>query len=442
MRKPHNSDLEFESPRIIEQAQGEALRETVKYAAKHSPFYRRTFEALGVKHSDIKSAADIVKLPFTSKNDLQEHNRELFSVPDAEIAEIVSTTGTTGAPVYIALTVSDLDRLALNEARSFYCAGAAPEDRFHIAVTLDSLFMAGIAYYTGIVKLGCAAIRVGMHNVKRQVELIRDLRPSGIVTVPTFLAKLAEALNNEPDVARNLTLKKALLVGDSIRDRDFRLNRLGNLLSTLCDIELFSTYGNSESAISFCECPQHLGGHEHPDLIISEIIGEDDHRLPDGEVGELVLTTLGVTGMPLVRYRTGDMAFKAAGKCPCGRNSARLGPVLGRKAQMLKFKGTKVYPGAIENAVLDVKGVTNYIIQAFTGDDFSDRIVLKVGCRRKSRKLAEEIRRGVEAAARVKPEIEMLPAGEVDDLRTEGGTRRKPRMFMDLRDRNTAGEDN
>ena len=435
MRKPTNAGLEFQSRKAIEKAQTNQLRSLIKYVSQNSPFYKKILGKAGIKYSDIKSLNDIQKLPITTKAKLQKYNSSFYSVTQDNLAEIVSTTGTTGEPVFIAMAKEDLNRLALNEARSFYCAGANNKDIFHIAVTLDSLFMAGMAYYMGIIRLGASVFRVGMHDIKKHVYLIKKLKPTGIITVPSFLVKLAEGIKKEGFGPKTLSVKKALLVGESIRDRNFNLNKLGSLIATSWPIELYSTYGNSEGAISFCECQEHSGSHEHPDLIISEILDSKGRPVAEGELGELALTTLQIKGMPLLRYQTGDITFKISEKCKCGRNSSRIGPILGRKAQMMKVKGVKVYPKIIENAILNVDGVNNYVIEALTGDDFSDKIIVTIGCKRKNEKLKEKVRKDIKAHAKITPLVELASPDKVENLKTENGTRRKPRIFIDKREK-------
>jgi phenylacetate-CoA ligase len=431
------TNLEFKTKKVIEKEQISRLKETVAYVSKKSPFYKKIIR---IKHSDVKTLDDMRKLPITTKEDLQKNNSSFYCVPQKNIAEIVSTTGTTGEFVFIALTKNDLSRLALNEVYSFLCAGSTPNDKFHIAVTLDNLFMAGMAYYSGIVQLGATAYRVGMHNIKKHIFLIQKLKPTGIVTVPSFLLQLCQGIKEEGINPRSLSIRKALLVGESIRDKNFNLSGIGSLIEKQWNLELFSTYGNSETAISFCECKYHEGAHEHPDLIISEILDDKGDPVKDGEEGELVLTMLRQEGMPLLRYRTGDITFKIAKKCKCGRNSSRIGPILGRKAQMIKYKGTKLYPKVIENAITGIRGVNNYIIEISKGDDLSDRIIVKVGCDRQTEKMKDHIQSYIEAYARVTPEVEILTIGEVEMLRTENGHSRKPRTIIDRRIRETAGE--
>lgn len=424
------NSLEFKSKGIIAKEQLRGLREIVLYVARNSPFYKK---ALGIRYTAIKSLEDICKLPITTKDDLQKYNRDFYCVAQEDIAEIVSTTGTTGEFVFVALTKRDLQRLALNEVYSFSCAEATKHDVFHIAVTLDNLFMAGMAYYSGIVQLGATAYRVGMHNIKKHIFLIEKLKPTGIVTVPSFLLELCKGIKEEGINPSILSIKKAFLVGESIRDKDFKLSGIGALIEKRWPLELYSTFGNSEAAISFCECKYHKGTHEHSDLIISEILDDDGNAVNDGETGELVLTSLQVRGMPLLRYRTGDITFKINEKCKCGRNSLRIGPILGRKAQMIKYKGTKLYPKVIENAIASIDDVHNYVIEVFTGDDLSDKIIVKIGCDRQTDKLKNIVCSHIEAFARVTPEVELLPTGEVEMLRTDNGRHRKPRAFIDHR---------
>jgi phenylacetate-CoA ligase len=425
--------LEFKSKETIQREQLCLLREMVSYVSKYSTFYKNTLREKKIHYTDIKSMCDLKILPLTRKEELQKYNNSFFCVSKKEIADIVSTTGTTGEPVFIVLTKDDLQRLARNEFYSFSCAGATSKDTFHLAVTLDNLFMAGMAYYLGIVTLGAGVYRAGMHNIKRQVTLLQQLKPTGIMTVPSFLLQLGKAIRAEEINPLSLSIKKALLVGESIRDQDFCLSGIGELLHKTWPIDLYSTFGNSETAISYCECRFKKGAHEHPDLIIAEIIDEKGNIMPEGEPGELVLTTLQSKGMPLLRYCTGDITFKITKPCACGRNSVRIGPILGRKAHMLKYKGTKIYPKAIENAIASIDGVCNYIIEAFTGDDLSDKIVVKVGCKNQKESFKRKLYSHIEACARVTPIIKLVSAQKVLALQSDMGRNRKLKTFVDRR---------
>ena len=200
--------LEFKSKRTIENEQVGLLREMVSYTGKHSPFYKSMYRKNRIKHLDIKTIHDLTVLPLTSREQLQKYNNSFYCVDKKEIADIVSTTGTTGEPVFIVLTKNDLKRLTLNEVYSFSCAGATANDIFHLAVTMDNLFMAGIAYYLGIVELGAGVYRAGMHNIKRQILLMQKLKPTGIMTVPSFLLQLGKEIRRRGLIHHHYQLKK------------------------------------------------------------------------------------------------------------------------------------------------------------------------------------------------------------------------------------------
>jgi phenylacetate-CoA ligase len=166
--------------------------------------------------------------------------------------------------------------------------------------------------------------------------------------------------------------------------------------------------------------------------VVTEVVDDNGCPVPDGEVGELTITTLQVEGMPLIRYRTGDITFMLPDPCPCGRKGPRIGPILGRKQHRLKVKGTTLYPKTIEDALLSVEGVENFVIEAHTGDDETDRVVVRIGTLRDDPCFRETVSYTLYAKARVTPEVRLTSPAEVDALLFEGG-RRKPRVFVDLR---------
>lgn len=418
--------------REAEKIQGELLLETVSRAYGKSPYYKGVFGRLGIVPTDIKGLEDLGKLPVTDRDSIQRDNWSLLSVPQGEIAEIVSTTGTTGEPAFVAMTKADLGRLAYNEEKGFKCAGTKSGERFHMAVTSDNLFIAGVAYYSGIMRLGASVVRVGPQNILRHLELIEKLRPTGIVAVPSFLVHLARQAEDAGISVREMGIKRAVLIGDSIRNADFTPNALGNLIEEKFGGICFSTYGLTEAQLSFTECEERLGLHGHPDLVIPEVLDEEGKPVPDGEEGELVLTPLQVEGMPLIRYRTGDYTFIVGGPCPCGRNSVRIGPIIGRKHHRLKVKGVTLYPKNIENAVLNIPEVVNYQIEAYTGGDETDHVILRVGSLRDDNGLRAALLDALRAKARVAPEIEIEHPDAVRERLFEGGSR-KPIAFKDRR---------
>jgi phenylacetate-CoA ligase len=412
--------------------QEELLRELISRVVYASPFYTERFSRGKAKTATIRTLEDLAHLPFTTREDIQERNEAFWAAPKEKLREIVATTGTTGEPIYVALTVQDLDRLGENERRGFSWLGAKRGERFHLAVTLDNLFVAGLAYHLGLHKLGAIAVRVGAQPARRHLDLMRQLRPDGVVATPSGLLALARQAGKDGETLAAFAPRKAMLIGDSIRDQSLGSNTLGRHLEQAWGGELVSTYGLTEAGLAFHECPAHRGLHSHPDLIIVEIVDDGGRPVPDGDSGELVITTLQVEGMPLLRYRTGDITFRVPGDCPCGRGGPRIGPILGRKQQRLKVKGTTLYPKAIEDALLSVEGVESFVIEAHWGDDETDRLVVRVGTLRDDPRFKTLVGDAVYAKVRVTPEILLASPEEVAGLLFEGG-RRKPRVFVDHR---------
>lgn len=423
------ADLDKRQQADIRSVQDELLREQVRYALAHSPFYRERLAGVDV---DSLSTDGIEGLPLTSKEDIQKENRAFLCVENKDVAEVVATTGTTGTHVYVYLTKNDLVRLAENERRCFSYAGIGADDLVLLSVTLDNLFIAGLAYYTGLQRLGAGVIRLGAHSPKKQLEIIQTLKPTGIVAVPSFMSAIYKQADKDGINLDSSSLKKAALIGETIRNPDFSSNALGGMVERFKRIETYSTYGITEIAAAFSECGRHKGLHSHPDLVYPEVVDESGSPVKDGEMGELVVTTFQVEGMPLLRYKTGDETFRISEPCACGSNSLRIGPITGRKAHRLKVKGTTVYPRSIENALVGVEGVENYVIEAYTGDDHADRLVVKIGSNNMHSSFKLDVCEAIRAKARVTPQVEIMPPQEVEKILFEGNSR-KPMVFIDRR---------
>ena len=416
------------APGEIARIQTDLLAKTVAYAAGRSPFYRERFEGI----DQPCGAGGLASLPTTSREDLQSRGEEFLAAPREKIVEIVSTTGTTGAPIFVPMTRNDVERLAETERRGFAWLGAGPGMRFHMAVTMDNLFVAGLAYHEGIRRNGGAAVRVGVQPARRHLDLLRDLRPEGMVAVPSMMVALARLARENGEDPRRYAPGKLMLIGDAVRGADLALNATGRLIEDAWGSEIYSTYGLTEAGGAFHECPAHEGLHAHPDILLVEVVDECGRSLAPGETGELVVTTLMTEGMPLIRYRTGDVAFIVPGQCPCGRGGSRIGPILGRKAHRLKVKGTTIYPKTIEDALVGVEDIRNFIIEARDGEDGTDRLLVRIGSDRTDRPFVDIVRTAVFSKARVTPEIVVEPPASVEASLYEGG-RRKPRVFVDSR---------
>ena len=367
---------EFLSADEIESRSVRGVRNHVRHAKEVSPHYQNAL--FDVFPEDIKTRDDIKKLPFTDKTELVEDTNMFLGVKPEQIVETVVTSGSTGKSLVFSMTANDLERLAFNEALSFYAAGVTPTDRAQILVSLDRLFIAGMAYYRGLSMLGVNTARIGVLPFDMQKHYIELLKPTVVVGVPSFLLRLARELGKLSFDAKGSTIEKLICIGEAIRGQDMELNTVGRALEELYDAKVYSTYASTELSCAYCECATQYGGHAHPELVYTEIIDENGKEVPDGEVGELVATPLGVEGVPLVRYKTGDITFKVPGVCACGRHSLRVGPILARKSQMIKIKGTTVYPLAITNVLDSIEGIEDYIIILEDEESGSDRVTIHV----------------------------------------------------------------
>ncbi|MDA8430427.1 MAG: AMP-binding protein [Geobacteraceae bacterium] len=370
-------------------------------------------------------------IPFTDKTVLGEQNDNFLAVPMSQIVDIVLSSGTTGRSTKVMYTEHDLRRLAYNEEISFASCGLCPDDIVLLTCTIDRCFIAGLAYFSGVRNLGASAIRNGLSSVESHLEIIRRLKPTVIVGVPTFLLKLGQFLSSEGFDPALSGVKKLVCIGEPIRDRQLAFLKVGEKLEHLWGARIYSTYASSETITSFCECTAQQGGHLHPDLAIVEIVDDHGAVAPIGETGEVVVTPMGIEGMPLVRFKTGDVSFLIDEPCPCGRNSLRLGPILGRKNQMIKFKGTTLYPNSI-NAVLDIlPEVKEYYVMATTDYDLSDVVKIFVAAGSEACS-AEMIMDKLQARLRVRPEV-VITSDEHVKSKVYAGNPRKLTRFVDER---------
>ena len=234
--------------------QEQKLQELLVYISSHSPFYQELFARHRIDITAIKTLNDLPLLPTTEKDDLQQRNNDFLCVPTTKIIEYTSTSGTLGSPVTIPLTENDLNRLALNEYHSFSCADGSPTDIYQLMLTLDRQFMAGIAYYSGIRKMGAGIIRLGPGVPALQWETIERLKPTAIVAVPSFILKLIGFAKANGIDMNATSVKKAICIGENIRNTDFSLNMLGRKITEEWHITMFSTYASNEMQTDFTEC--------------------------------------------------------------------------------------------------------------------------------------------------------------------------------------------
>lgn len=424
--------IERSDIREIKKFQEQKLQELLTYLEKNSPFYQKVFRENKINVSDIQTLEDLQKIPTTTKNDIQQHNDDFFCVTPDRIVDYSTTSGTLGDPVTFGLSDNDLERLAYNEAISFACAGIQKGDVVQMITTIDKRFMAGLAYFLGLRKMGASVVRMGPGIPELQWDSIFRYRPKYLITVPSFLLKMIDYAEKHGIDYRNSSVYGAVCIGESIKNQDFTDNILSQKIKEKWAIKLFSTYASTEMSTAFTECEEQIGGHHHPELIITEILDDDGNPVKEGESGELTITTLGVEAIPLLRFKTGDIVKAHDEPCKCGRNTMRLGPVIGRKQQMIKYKGTTLYPPAMNDILNDFDGILCYQIVIQSNEIGLDEIIIKISTDSDSEGFVREVRDHFRAKLRVSPKIELV---EFDVLSKTvfNPNSRKPITFIDLR---------
>ena len=426
---PH---IETQSLEEIKAFQELKLQEVLQYVTTNSIYYKNLFQEYNIDLSKINKLEDLQLIPTTTKEDLQRNNDDFVCVPTHKIIDFATTSGTLGDPVTFGLTDNDLERLAYNEAISFDCAGIKEGDIVQLMTTMDRRFMAGLAYFLGLRKMKVGVIRVGAGIPELQWDSILKYKPTYLITVPSFLLKLIEYADSHGIDYNNLGIKGAVCIGESLRNQDFTNSILADKIASKWNIKLFSTYASTEMSTAFTECEHGVGGHHHPELIIVEVLDDENKPVKDGESGELTITTIGVEAMPLIRFKTGDIVKLHTEKCACGRNTLRVGPVVGRKQQMIKYKGTTLYPPAMNDVLNDFDAIENYLIQIFNNDLGTDEIVVKIVVSNPNEGFLNEVKDHFRAKLRVTPKIEFV-SKEVLNPIVFNPMNRKPTRFIDSR---------
>ncbi|MEC5146736.1 AMP-binding protein [Chitinophaga sp. 212800010-3] len=425
-------DIELQPKTAIRAYQEKEVMRLLGYLREFSPFYRSWFKKHGIDADKVRSLDEFSLIPPVTKEELQEHNWEFLCVDKSKIAEYTTTSGTLGRPVIIALTEKDLQRLSYNEYISFCCADGSDSDIFQLMLTLDRQFMAGMAYYNGIRKLGAGVLRVGPGVPSMQWENIQRIQPTTIVGVPSFIVKLiAYAREHHIDINRT-AVKKAVCIGENIRNTDFSLNVLGKKITEQWNIRLYSTYASTEMQTAFTECRAGKGGHHHPELLYVELLDENNQPVKPGEEGEVTITTLGVEGMPLLRYKTGDICQYHQEVCSCGRHTLRLSPVIGRKKQMIKYKGTTLYPPALFDLLNDMEDVKEFVVEVYSNELGTDEILLHLWPKEESEEMDRKIKSYLQAKLRVIPQVRYTTQQDIMRMQFPENSR-KPVKFVDNR---------
>lgn len=427
--------IEQESQVHIGEFQNARLQDALQYLDANSPYYRTLFKTHQIDIKKIKTTADLVNIPVTTKDDLQRYNDDFLCVPKTRIIDYITTSGTLGDPVTFAMTDKDLDRLAYNEAISFTCAGGSASDVYQLMTTIDRRFMAGLAYFLGIRMLGASVVRVGNGIPELQWDTIQRIKPNAIIAVPSFILKIIEYADQHGIDYRKSSITSAVCIGEPLRKSDMTLNTLGRKITERWDLKLFSTYASTEMGTSFTECEAGAGGHHHPELIIVEFLNDKDMPVGPGELGEVTITTLGVEGMPLLRFKTGDVCHHFTTPCTCGRNTLRLGPLVGRKNQMIKYKGTTLFPPALYDILDNIDYVSNYIVEVYTNQIGTDEILIHLSGKGIGEEKEKDIKDHFRAKLRVAPLITFTSDSTIQKMLFPEISR-KPVKFIDNREKN------
>jgi len=379
--------------------QAERLRVSLR-AAGRTPFYREAFARAGVAPDDIGSPEDVRRLPFTAKDDLRRnYPLGMLAVPRAEVARVHGSSGTTGKPTFVAYTRGDLERWSGLCARFLVAGGLRPEYLVHVAFGYG-LFTGGFGLHQGIERVGAGVIPAAGGNTPRQVMLLGDLRPEVLVCTPSYALHIAEVARAEGKDPRGLGLRYGHFGGEPWTEE------MRGAIEEELGIEAFNNYGLSEvigPGVSG-ECGSRGGMHVSEDHFLVECLDPGSlEPVPDGEVGELVFTSLTKEAMPVVRYRTRDLASLDRSPCACGRQGVRMSRVVGRSDDMLIIRGVNVFPSQIEEALLRVEGAAPHYLIEVARPGTLDEAVVKVEIR--PRNFSDEMRQMVELRDRIDHEI-------------------------------------
>lgn len=350
-----NSEIECADRELMHKMQSKELAVMVKRMSDNVPFYRDKFKEIGIESGDIKSVDQLKYLPFTTKNDLRDNYPfGLFTTPQSDIVRIHASSGTTGKPTVVGYTRDDLEIWAEVVARSLTMAGIHSGDTIQIAYGYGP-FTGGLGLHYGAEKIGATVIPISVGNTKKQLQFMTDFNATVLACTPSFAAHLGESIRNNGISEKDLKLRIGIFGAEPWT------NELRSQIERLINIKAYDIYGLSEvigPGVSM-ECPCHCGNHVFEDHFIPEIIDPETLEiLPDGEIGELVFTTVSKIAMPLLRYRTRDLTRLYRDKCDCGRTLVRMEKCMGRSDDMLIIRGVNIFPSQVESVLMEISETT------------------------------------------------------------------------------------
>lgn len=396
----------------IDALQAHRLREAVGRAMK-VPFYQDLFTRERITPDSINSLDDLRRLPFTTKADMRDnYPLGLCAVPREDLARIHGSSGTTGMPTFVGYTRADLKMWARLCARFLVAGGLRPEHTVQVSFGYG-LFTGGFGLHYGIEEVGASIIPAASGNTTRQIMLMRDLQPDALICTPSYALNIAEVARSMDMDPRTLSLKYAHFGGEMWTE-DMRLE-----IEEQMDLRAFNNYGLSEiigPGVSG-ECAARTGMHIQEDHFLVECLDADTlEPVPDGEYGELVFTSLTREAMPMIRYRTRDIARLDAAPCPCGRTTRRMSRVMGRSDDMLIIRGVNVFPSQIEEALFQVEGTAPHYLIEVTRPGTLDEVAVKVEVQpehfsdrmREMQALRDRIDRKIQAVTGIHAKVELV----------------------------------
>ena len=411
-------ELETMSRADLSRLQLERLQQTVRHCM-NSPFYQEKFKELGITPDDIQTLDDVRKLPFTTKEDLRENYPfGLSCVPMRECVRLHSSSGTTGNPTVVLHTQKDLDEWAKAVARCLWMVGSRPDDVFQNSAGYG-MFTAGLGFQYGAEKVGMLTVPAAAGNTTRQIKFIKDFGTTVLHAIPSYASRIYEVMREEGVDPQRDTQLRILCIGAEPHSEEQRKRIEQNL-----HVKAYNSYGISEMmgpGVAF-ECTEQNGLHIWEDYFIVEIIDPVTlEPVPDGELGELVLTTINREGMPLLRYRTRDLTRILPGECPCGRHHKRLARLQGRSDDMIILKGVNIFPIQIEKILLKFKELsTDYLITLETKDS-NDTMTIDVELSqlftddyKQLQSLERTITRQLKDEILITPKVRLVPKGSLN----------------------------
>ncbi|MCT8997348.1 phenylacetate--CoA ligase PaaK [Chelativorans intermedius] len=415
--------IETASRDEIEALQFHRMKRSLKHAFNHSPFYRNRFIEHDVHPEDLKSLADIAKFPFTTKQDLRDtYPFGMFAVPQSKLVRIHGSSGTTGKPTVVGYTQADIDHWADLVARSIRAAGGRPGDMVHVAYGYG-LFTGGLGAHYGAERLGCTVVPISGGMTERQVTLINDFRPRIIMVTPSYMLSILDEFRRQGLDPRQSSLEIGIFGAEPWT------NAMRREIEDAFDMHAVDIYGLSEimgPGVAM-ECVETKDGlHIWEDHFYPEIIDPATGAvLPDGETGELVITTLTKEGLPMVRYRTRDLTRLLPGTA---RSMRRIDKITGRSDDMIILRGVNVFPTQIEEQILKCKGLAPHFQIELTRSGRLDSMTVHVECAPEMADEAARAHSARELAHHIKSVVGVSTRIEVKDpgaiARSEGKARR------------------